>query len=72
MTQAPGPSDHTLANTDRLLTVPQTADYLGVSTKFVYLLVASGDLAGVRVGRFLRVRQSALLDYVQVHSTDPS
>ena len=35
----------------RLMSVPETAHWLGVSERHVYSLLASGDLKSVKIGR---------------------
>lgn len=44
--------------TDRLLTINETADRLGISRQRVYRLIADGDLSLVKMGRYSRIRQS--------------
>lgn len=46
------------------LTVAEVADALAVSRMTVYRLVHTGDLAGHRIGRMIRVRVSDLTAYV--------
>jgi excisionase family DNA binding protein len=47
---------------EQLLTIPEAAELLGKSAKALYAQASRGSLPGtVRVGRTLRVRQSALL-----------
>lgn len=42
------PSDQT---DRRLLSIRETADWLGVSERFVYSLISRGELRSVKVGR---------------------
>ncbi|MBI4859634.1 MAG: helix-turn-helix domain-containing protein [Candidatus Riflebacteria bacterium] len=51
--------------TSRLLTLPQVAERLQLSESTVRRLVASGQLAAVRLGRSLRFEESALAEMVQ-------
>lgn len=53
----------------RLLRVPEVAWLLGVSTKTVYRLLNKGELAGVRVGKALRVRPADVEAYIQEGAT---
>lgn len=50
----------TAATLDRVLTVAEVAKRLSCGTGSVYRLISDGDLAAFRVGRLLRVRESAL------------
>lgn len=53
---APAPQD------DPLRTCRFAADYLGISTRHLYRLIADGSLPALRIsgGRTVRIRQSAL------------
>lgn len=51
-------------NPDPLLTVSQAAHYLGVSDKLVRREISAGRLTRTTVGRYIRVRQSALEAYL--------
>jgi len=46
------------ANSTKFLTPQEVADHLRVSKMTVYRLLKSGELASVRIGRSLRVRES--------------
>jgi excisionase family DNA binding protein len=59
----------TTPNPDPLMTVDEAAEYLGMSAEFVRRQVAAGRLEGTRLGRYLRIRQSALERYLSVSST---
>ncbi len=52
---------------DPLLTIPQVLDYLGgaISETTVRRLIAAGTLRTVRIGRVIRVRVSAVEDYLK-------
>jgi excisionase family DNA binding protein len=56
-------------NSDPFMSIEQAARYLGVSDTFIRREVAHGDLPGVRFGRLLRIRQSALESYVAANTT---
>jgi excisionase family DNA binding protein len=50
-----------------LLTVDQTATYLGISRRQVYLLLDAGQIPAVRVGTRLRFVPSELRAYLERH-----
>jgi len=52
-------------NDDPLWSVDEAADYLGVSPRFIRQRIAAEELACTRLGRLVRVRRSALEDYIQ-------
>jgi excisionase family DNA binding protein len=45
---------------DRLLTVPEAAERLGLTGQYVRGLVQCGELASVRIGKYIRVSSAAL------------
>ncbi len=45
-----------------LLRVPEAAEYLGVSRTLIYMMIRSGEIPVVRMGRSTRVPLSALND----------
>jgi len=47
-----------------LLTVSETADRLHVSKPTVYVLINSGQLRSIKVGRIRRIPCKALEDYI--------
>lgn len=47
-----------------VLSVSDIAKILNVSTKTVRLLVKSGDLHCIRVGRLIRIPKDKLIDYI--------
>jgi excisionase family DNA binding protein len=50
---------------DRLLTLKQVAEYLGVSTITVRRLAKSGELPGFKVGKDWRFQRKDILSYVE-------
>jgi excisionase family DNA binding protein len=53
-----------------LLTVAETGDLLRISRKAVYAMTERGELPGVtRIGRRLRFRSDALLDWLDQKRT---
>jgi excisionase family DNA binding protein len=53
---------------DALLDSRQVALLLNVSRSYVYLLMRRRDLPVVRMGRLIRVRRSAVRDYLASHT----
>jgi excisionase family DNA binding protein len=49
----------------KLLTPQQVADYMQVDFRTVYLLLRSGELPGIKVGRVWRIRPEDLEDFLQ-------
>lgn len=49
-----------------LLTVDQVAEQLGVSTKQVRRLIASGELPHHRIGRLIRVTGADLMTFIRL------
>jgi excisionase family DNA binding protein len=47
-----------------LLTIPQVAEYLGVSRAYVYKLINTG-LPVVRLGRLVRIQMTSLQRWLQ-------
>lgn len=52
---------------DPLLSVDETAMYLGISRRQVYLLLDAGEIPAVRVGSRLRFVPGELLAYLEKH-----
>lgn len=48
-----------------ILTIPQVADALGISTKSAYALVNENKLGAVRVGRKIKVPKFSLEEFVK-------
>lgn len=57
------------ASPQRLLRLPEAALQLSVSLRTIHVLIASGALASVRIGRSVRVRPSALEQFVEARET---
>lgn len=53
-----------LAQAERVLKVLDVAEHLDCDTGTVYRLIDQGKLRAVRVGRLLRVPESALADFI--------
>ncbi len=52
------------ATAERVLRVAEVADHLGVTPDTVYYLIRDGKMRAIRLGRVLRVPQSALSDFI--------
>lgn len=56
---------------DRLLTVAQVAERLGTSERFPRRLIAERRIEFVKIGRYVRVRESVLAAYIDAGSVQP-
>ena len=56
---------------DRLLSVEDVCDYLGLSRDFVYDQVRLGRLRGSRIARQLRFRRADVDAFVDLHMVEP-
>lgn len=56
----------------RLLTVAEAADALGVGVRMVRRLVAERRLEFLRVGRHIRVRESAVRRFLEAATVPPA
>lgn len=57
--------------TDRLLTVADVAEHLGTSERFPRRLIAERRIRYVKVGRHVRIPQSALDAYIAARTVEP-
>lgn len=48
-----------------MLTVNEAASRLGMSPRFVYRACATGQIASFKLGRCVRISESALKDYLE-------
>jgi len=62
-------SRRSLDQVGRLLSVQAAGEFLGTTTGHVRRLVADGSLASVRVGRFVRVSEEALVRFIDSRTT---
>jgi excisionase family DNA binding protein len=60
-----------LTDTDRLLTVPQVAELLATSERFPRRLIAERRIRFVKVGRFVRIPESALREFIAAGLVEP-
>jgi excisionase family DNA binding protein len=57
--------------TDRLLTLEEAADVLGTKPRFTRRLVAERRIRFARVGRHVRIPESALREFIQAGMVEP-
>jgi excisionase family DNA binding protein len=57
--------------TDRLLTVAQAADMLATTERFPRRLIAERRIRFVRVGRHVRIPESALREFIAAGLVEP-
>ena len=56
---------------DRLLSVQQVAELLGTGVRFPRRLIEERRIAFVRVGRHVRIPESAVSAYITEHTVQP-
>lgn len=56
---------------DRLLTVAQAAEILGTTERFPRRLIAERRIRFVKLGRYVRIPESALRDYITAGLVEP-
>lgn len=56
---------------ERLLTVDQVAERLGTGVRFARRLVEERRIRYVKVGRHVRIPESAVSDYLAAHTVEP-
>jgi excisionase family DNA binding protein len=56
---------------EQLLTVDEVADALGTSVRFPRRLIAERRIRFVRIGRLVRIPESALEEFVREGTVDP-
>jgi excisionase family DNA binding protein len=59
------------SRTDRLLTVGQVAELLGTTERFPRRLIAERRIRFVRVGRHVRIPESALGEFIAAGVVEP-
>ncbi|MFD7610968.1 helix-turn-helix domain-containing protein [Streptomyces sp. NPDC059828] len=57
--------------TDRLLSVDQVAELLGTTVRFPRRLIEERRITFVKVGRHVRIPESAVADFVTAHTVEP-
>ncbi|MGA5876581.1 excisionase family DNA-binding protein [Streptomyces cellulosae] len=56
---------------DRYLSVDQVAELLGTSVRFPRRLIEERRIRYVKVGRHVRIPESAVRDYLAAHTVEP-
>jgi excisionase family DNA binding protein len=56
---------------ERLLTVPQVAELLGTTERFPRRLIAERRIRFVRVGRHVRIPESAVAEFIAAGLVEP-
>ncbi|MBY8880749.1 helix-turn-helix domain-containing protein [Actinacidiphila acidipaludis] len=56
---------------DRLLSVQQAAEWLGTTVRFPRRLIEERRITFVKVGRHVRIPESALREYIAAHTVEP-
>ncbi|TYB50041.1 helix-turn-helix domain-containing protein [Actinomadura chibensis] len=56
---------------ERLLTVAEAAEYLNTSQRFPRRLIAERRIRFVKLGRFVRIPESALREFVSAGLVEP-
>ncbi|MEV6261916.1 helix-turn-helix domain-containing protein [Streptomyces sp. NPDC051784] len=57
--------------TDRLLTVEEAAQLLGTTARFPRRLIAERRIVFVKVGRHVRIPESALAGFISANTVQP-
>ena len=57
---------------DRILTVRQVAEYLQVSKSKIYYMIQRRSIPFIRLGRNVRIRQSDLLNWLNLQAEKAS
>lgn len=57
--------------TGRLLTVDAAADRLSTSPRFIRRLIAERRIEFVKIGRYVRIGESALQDFIEAGRVEP-
>ena len=57
--------------TNRLLNVDEAADRLSTSSRFIRRLIAERRIEFVRIGRYVRISESVLSDFIDAGRVEP-
>ena len=68
---AGGPAERRVENPDPLLTAAEAGELLNASEGFVRDLVRKRRIRFVRMGRLLRIPESAIAEYVEKRTVEP-
>jgi excisionase family DNA binding protein len=60
-----------VAPVERFLTVAEVADLLGTTARFPRRLIAERRIRFVRVGRHIRIPESALREFIEAGTVEP-
>ena len=60
-----------MASTGRLLTVEDAAERMSTSVRFVRRLIAERRIEFVKLGRHVRIAESALADFIEAGRVEP-
>ncbi|MGJ7878057.1 excisionase family DNA-binding protein [Streptomyces rochei] len=58
--------------TDRLLTLAEAAEQLGTGERFIRRLIAERRIRYVKLGRPVRVPESAVTEYIEARTVEPT
>ncbi|GEB51935.1 excisionase family DNA-binding protein [Streptomyces cacaoi] len=61
-----------MSGRDRYLNVDQVAELLGTTSRFPRRLIAERRITFVKVGRHVRISESALAEYISAHTVQPT
>ena len=56
---------------DRILTIPEVAEYLQLSKAKVYWLVSRKEIPHIRIGRNVRIKETELAEWLKQQSVRP-
>ncbi|MEW2271958.1 excisionase family DNA-binding protein [Streptomyces eurythermus] len=56
---------------DRLLTVGEAAEQLGTGERFVRRLIAERRIRYIKLGRPVRIPESAVTEYIEARTVEP-
>jgi excisionase family DNA binding protein len=62
---------HNTTTADVLLTVESAAERLNTKPRFIRRLIAERRIEFVKVGRFVRISESALADFIEAGKVSP-
>lgn len=57
---------------DQIMTIPEVAEYLKLSKSKVYLLVQTGIIPHIKIGRNVRIREKDLYKWLEQNRVDPT
>lgn len=60
-----------IAVLERLLTIDEAGEHLGTGSRFLRRLIAERRIRFVKVGKFVRIPESALREFIEAGTVDP-